>query len=338
MSQFGADPFAWFVPPLRLRGCSRLRGRGPGPLKASFDRDTGEMSELFEMPAAFLNEEVGGGFEAPPPHGPAEDLGGATIVGFGKYIGKTYEEVLHEYPYYCTWMQQTDAHRVDENSLAVCAFLAWLSTQDVAEVILSGSCKLDFGKHAGETFEDVLRTDPFYCHFIIDVPGHESVACLNDFADWLADQEIPEAPEANGATLVGFGKYNDKTYEEVLHDDPDYCIYLQQQAEGSKASGSWSTFKSFMWWLARLPEDDQPQCSAEGRVLFGKYRGETFENVLEQDPAYCGFILQSAEASPTHHLTNFMTFAEWLKARGFKPPPPEEDKVTEVREVGEDNL
>jgi len=317
----GADARAWLVPPLRLGGFGSLRGRGLGPLRYSIDRDDFEAEEFFEMPAAFLGEELEEAIGELSPDGLAEDLGGATVVEFGKHKGKTYEEVLHDDPSYCTWCS---SRSLFDCSSAGLAFSAWLFTQDVPEVILSGSCKIQFGKHAGKTYEDVRQTDPGYCHFVMSLSGHGSGDGVNNFADWLADQEIPEA---NATTLVGFGKYSDKTYEAVLFLDPDYCVFVQKrQAEGPKTAGDNNLFKDFAGWLSKLPEDHKPQCCAEeGRIQFGRYSGETFEKVLETDPVYCGLVLDSAETSP-------VIFVKWLQDRRIKPPPPEQSKVREVTE------
>lgn len=60
----------------------------------------------------------------------------------------------------------------------------------------------------------------------------------------------PSAHGSRGRTL-GFGKYKGFTYEEVLSQDRDYCLWAMQQ---SKLEGTSSGMLEFAWWLMGLSD------------------------------------------------------------------------------------
>merc|ERR1712216_290656 len=102
------------------------------------------------------------------------------------------------------------------------------------------------GKYRGLSFAKVRSQEPEYCEWVLkqskrasNTPGPH----LLRFAKWLEDQGhvLPEAPTADAdsraATKVGFGKYKDLTFADLLGKDPKYCEWvLRAAAEDSLPS------------------------------------------------------------------------------------------------------
>merc|ERR1719401_2309794 len=99
---------------------------------------------------------------------------------------------------------------------------------------------LDVGKYQGQSYGQVLQSDPDYCHWVLSKSQDpDSSMALQHFAAWLADQEVPE-PTAVAADsdelIISFGKHRGKSYEEVLQEEPDFCRWALSKAQDPDSS------------------------------------------------------------------------------------------------------
>jgi hypothetical protein len=109
---------------------------------------------------------------------------------------------------------------------------------------------------------------------------------------------IGKKGEAMGKILPpGQGEKDKKTasMDPVMCRHPD----AEMMARGN-AKDKWWTCKKCLSRFERLtvsemtPADSQPQ--DQDLVVFGKYTGSTYLEVYQQDPQYCNWLMQTAEA------------------------------------------
>lgn len=153
-------------------------------------------------------------------------------------------------------------------------------------------CEIDFGKHRGSKYGEVLARDPGYALWALGCCAGPSAARqvgdgLADFVDWLrALEAVPEAAVAC-LCLDGKGSYD----------------VAGLRAARARLSGS------------------------VGEVMaFGKYKGRTMTEVWESDPGYCAFVsglkLPSLEAACfkafllLRHEGEARTGLDWLYVEG----------------------
>ncbi len=119
------------------------------------------------------------------------------------------------------------------------------------------------------------------------IPGQTKMQLRRTYAQWIETGEWalgvgkrasratstskqPAPPNGNGngngrseTLTLSFGKYQGKTLQQVLQEDPDYITYLADKAGG-------------------LTLD------------FGKYEGKTMQQVLQEDPDYITYLADKA--------------------------------------------
>jgi len=200
--------------------------------------------------------------------------------------------VLQADPDYCRYILKEVS---PDSSPRLIACAEWLKTQDVPAVLPL----VNFDKHEGTSYEEVLRADPDYCSFILQAVSPDINSDLK-FVEWLKAQAVVPS----GSSLVSFGKYKGKSYEEVLERDPQYCSYILTNYAPSQGSIGSST--PFIEWLKA---QDVPQDVPARVINFGKYRGWTYEEVLEGDPQYCSYMLGNVDFARNPSLA---AFREWL--------------------------
>eukprot|EP01025_Chloroclados_australasicus_P061732 TRINITY_DN8113_c0_g4_i2.p1 TRINITY_DN8113_c0_g4~~TRINITY_DN8113_c0_g4_i2.p1 ORF type:complete len:425 (+),score=54.89 TRINITY_DN8113_c0_g4_i2:138-1412(+) len=171
---------------------------------------------------------------------------------------------------------------------------------------------------------------------------------LSSFSE--LEEKLGEIP-ISGETLIGFGKFRDKTYQYVLSYEQSYVRWLKKQNPDIAVIQS-QAVRDFLAWVERFEaglaqqrhrgyesddgfivsqnEDDsqdsenepqesleQPQQTAEVEQMndqilqFGKHRGETFAHVFETDPSYCDFIVREA-TKDLYSTSQFAFFADWV--------------------------
>mmetsp|Transcript_91125 Transcript_91125/g.246333 ORF Transcript_91125/g.246333 Transcript_91125/m.246333 type:complete len:279 (-) Transcript_91125:13-849(-) len=145
----------------------------------------------------------------------------------------------------------------------------------------------------------------------------------------------PRADPSQALTTVGFGRYRDSTYGEMLESHPGYCkdfvlgrapefLGLQQ----SFRKGDFEAFRKMTAWLRGpvIREQLSVACSPqEARVLvgFGKYAHLTYEQALEEDPVWCHHQVKLLRS---HSVYEMQVFVPWLRKQGLSetrstPPP-----------------
>merc|ERR1719277_295604 len=163
-----------------------------------------------------------------------------------------------------------------------------------------GSQILSKGKHAGLSYSECLANDPQYCSFVLG-RAHQMGPSYHGFVDylrsqadhqsesWAADTPVSDAQvEADG----GY-RYGGAPVSETPRNADDGYRY------GGAAS------------------DD-----GETMVGFGKHRGLTFRQLLEQEPNYCQWIVREAAARdergepPKEAFTALLSYIQGSAARG----------------------
>merc|ERR1711879_985272 len=82
--------------------------------------------------------------------------------------------------------------------------------------------------------------------------------------------------------IIGFGKYADRTYADVVALDLDFCQFAMTEAKRRTASDAIRAF-------ARYVQEKRPdvRSTVSGFVEFGRYRGESYEDVYRMDRKFC---------------------------------------------------
>lgn len=197
-----------------------------------------------------------------------------------------------------------------------------------------GLAIVDFGKHSGTTYTDMLETELDYCKWVASqVENEDCSESMRRFGDWIKARmpdiqsvQQAEAQPGSDSGVVSFGKHRGKTYEAILLEEPDYCRWLLQQVEESDdvqpATGE------FAEWLQQNQEaldDALALKDANLSVGFGKYRGRAYEEVLAEDPDYCRWVMESSEQADAS--TTLSQFADWLKTQDLSAAPTSDDHI-----------
>merc|ERR1711920_94837 len=92
-------------------------------------------------------------------------------------------------PSYCRWVLQHGLK--DEAPPGLRGFAAWLEGQELPQE--EKHEEVAFGLHRGQSYEEVLRTDPSYCRWVLQQGlKDEATPGLRGFAAWLEGQELPQ--------------------------------------------------------------------------------------------------------------------------------------------------
>ena len=79
---------------------------------------------------------------------------------------------------------------------------------------------ITFGKsHKGESVEDLIKTEQLYCKWLLSQPFLETNYPL--IFNYLLNNLTKE-------NLLSFGKYKNKTVEEIREKDPKYIEWLKK--------------------------------------------------------------------------------------------------------------
>lgn len=175
------------------------------------------------------------------------------IVTFGKYAGLTYEQVMANDPEYCQW--QLD--NMKENDETIGKFGDWLRSGDrlskkrkqMEEKRESEPTEvkrarfIEFGKHRNKkTWGEVLDEHPDYCLTLIEMQDEKPIqGKMREFIKFVKESGVDlqsKANDKNSKRRIDFGQYENqnKTYGEVLDNDPDYCLRLVRAQESNPSS------------------------------------------------------------------------------------------------------
>jgi len=114
-----------------------------------------------------------------------------------------------------------------------------------------------------------------------------------ELVSWLQKEGLPGA---SGRSLVGFGQYQNSTYEQARREAPKYCAWVVTIQGGSHGAH----VAKFAQWLQVLD--------------FGPHRGLTFEEAWSRDPDYCADILRRG-GQQEEALDSLLVFFWWLQGR-----------------------
>ena len=90
-----------------------------------------------------------------------------------------------------------------------------------------------FGKHRGDSFNDVLATDQSYCYFALD--QHEPTGGMLDFQQWL----LPRV----GQLKVQGPKFNGMVFERLRVEQSGYCDWVLKKDD---ATGWMKVLKEYL--------------------------------------------------------------------------------------------
>ena len=93
-------------------------------------------------------------------------------------------------------------------------------------------------------------------------------------------KERGSCQSCTGKTL-GFGKYGEYNYREVVEEFPDYCIWLMNTDPDTRSS----KMIEFLRWIKKN------RIHIPRNMTVGKYKGQTYEWIMENDPQYCDWVL-----------------------------------------------
>jgi len=125
----------------------------------------------------------------------------------------------------------------------------------------------------------------------------------------LPGEAAPWMGEDFGDDTVSFGKYSGSPFEEVLQLDPSYCQWVVSAAQDEQASSGVELFAAYIGKHA--PDLLEPPTT----VGFGKYKGRTFEEVLELDPGYCMWVRQAVEDPESDSGPALRALADFVRER-----------------------
>jgi len=136
----------------------------------------------------------------------------------------------------------------------------------------------------------------------------------------------PTADPSQALTTVGFGRFRDSTYGEMLESHPLYCknfvlgrpsefLGLQQ----SLTKKDFEAFRKMTAWLRGPVIREQLSvacCPKGGRALvgFGKYAHLTYEQALEEDPLWCHHQVKLLRSDSVREM---QVFVPWLRKQGL---------------------
>mmetsp|Transcript_6866 Transcript_6866/g.16272 ORF Transcript_6866/g.16272 Transcript_6866/m.16272 type:complete len:148 (+) Transcript_6866:53-496(+) len=104
---------------------------------------------------------------------------------------------------------------------------------------------------------------------------------------------------------VSFGKHRGKTMQELMEEDPGYCSWMLQTYREDKENCN-PALQAAAEYL--LDQDDIDVEELEQVINFGKYKGQGFKQVMDEDPDYGQWVVGAAEESAN---PNFRAFAEF---------------------------
>jgi len=94
------------------------------------------------------------------------------------------------------------------------------------------------------------------------------------------------------------GKHAGESFRKVFETDIDYCYWVKS----ANPTGNLAKFDD--WLDGMLPEEESPI------LRVGKHKGETFEEIYENDESYCDWVLKQ---NVDHGL--LFEFSEWLRSQ-----------------------
>jgi len=164
------------------------------------------------------------------------------------------------------------------------------------------------GGEAGGPSEQDSENQELISEFLETAPGvGNAVKAAAAAALWDVSGDMAEYSESDDDfSVLSFGKHRGETYADVMDNDPAYCTWALQVSKASPESMN-PNMKLFVLAILRANPDHDWQV-----VLFGKYKGKSFEETANLDPEYCGWVMTTG-ADPECESGPLLVFAEYLR-------------------------
>ena len=170
-----------------------------------------------------------------------------------------------------------------------------------------------FGKYRGWMVSDLVKQDPGYCQWMLKQFAIDPDDVKPDFAE-VAQWILENAPEvADGEPVVNFGKYRGqgKRLSEIVKEDPDYCRWILETAKANRQEGQvGGPLAEAADWIQKNCPDFLANAPVEDTVMFGKHKGETFQQVLEEDEEYLCWLLGLPQDETSPNARRLIEFAK----------------------------
>jgi len=155
----------------------------------------------------------------------------AAIIGFGKYSGKSYEEVCQTDAQYCQWIvQKSQKPDASPDAKAFAAFV-----QERFPELLTHPSSSPAGR---KVFSKPATTRP---------------------SPRSSDVKVDSHTVSSGMKSLGGGKYADSTYADVFENDPNYCKFVVEYGLSETNTKAWYwpfiAYVQQRWLLGHLPPE-----------------------------------------------------------------------------------
>ncbi|CAE7493465.1 unnamed protein product [Symbiodinium sp. CCMP2456] len=239
-----------------------------------------------------------------------------------KHRGRPMSEVVAEDPAYCLWVLQEAKAATASHGLREMA--KWLTAnaphlKDSLQVQDKG-CFVSGGKYHGRPMSDLVTEDAAYCKWILRrAKDPASSQTLRDKAMWLKEHapHLEEQVAAKAEVPITGGRQgNDEFLSRLVAEKPSYCLWILRAAEEKEACDK---LRDQAAWLSK----HAPHLK-ETRVVCMRsvHRGIPLPQLVAEDPRWCRFVLDQAEAK----CKEFGEVAVWLR-----------ENAPELRDVSSDD-
>mmetsp|Transcript_68889 Transcript_68889/g.165359 ORF Transcript_68889/g.165359 Transcript_68889/m.165359 type:complete len:295 (+) Transcript_68889:89-973(+) len=173
---------------------------------------------------------------------------------------------------------------------------------------------IPFGRHKGKTYKYVLKSDPSYCKFVTEAKDPSpAMQAFQEYLHLKGFNKIDTCPPVD-KPLLGFGKYRDRTYEDILASDQNYCEFVLSMADPCPAA---ARFQSFLI----DKEHDTIEVDDSSVIDIGKPQGKTSATVVEIDPDHREHVEALGDAQPSVQGSQ-----QYRSERSFAPSSPDDDE------------
>jgi len=170
-----------------------------------------------------------------------------------------------------------------------------------------GSGIVPFGKLKGVTYSECLEKEVGFCKWAVTLNDNDRrKSILSDFVYFLEAHK----PKKMWEETLPFGRHKGLLYDDVFSNDGLYSLWLVRYSN-SPASWLQNQCLTFADWTQE--RDPQFAMLEPDMCLFGKHKGEKYNDIFRVDSGYCEWILQINHKDPSSTLIGH--FADWLTYR-----------------------
>jgi hypothetical protein len=206
------------------------------------------------------------------------------VLPAGKYKGMAFEDVYAKQPRYCSWVLTRGEALGDTYA----EFLAFLRAKPRVEAPRDEPPAAPATPRAAPAVvAQMARQDP------VNQPNHEDFQAQSH-QNAQSSSSYHDSHSGRGDARVGFGKYKDLTYEELLSNDPEFCSWVRRRASEAGADVS-PAFRALAAYLAGV---ELPQKTGFSRASKSLPRQE-FNNRFQQYPPTAWNAQSQSSGDPT---------------------------------------